>query len=716
MRKPFLLFSAMLLAAAGAAAAPLFDVSRPGDVKISPFCPSSEFKVRGDRIDVTLKAGKDRWQGVVITPLKEKYFDLSAGSVVAVDVRNRNRYPMHLNLEIVNLLRPDKPNEFTHISPGAVALMPGEKATLRVRYGRAAVVADWAPQGMKYLFDGFGRATNCQYNIVPEKVGQLRIWSTAGDRDMKFELSNFRLEDPPKPLPEAFKSKEAFYPFIDEFGQYKHADWPGKLKNVSELKERREAEDRDLAAHPGTAGRTKFGGWADGPTFDSKGGWSTIKYRGKWFFVDPEGKLFWSLGMNSIELDACDPTGITYRESYFEKLPEKTKENEVCYSTRRFPRFGFYKGKEGDILQFYFYRYNLIRKYGAAEHWNAFLDRSQQRLRSWGFNTNGNWLEQQVLERENHLPYMSAVHFDKFYQVIEGCKLIGWQKFPDVFNPEFEAGLAKALRGRFRKTTTDPYCIGYFVDNELSWGKSDTFLAEGALRSPATQPAKIALADHLKKKYGDIEALNRAWGTSYRDFDDFLAKNDMPSDPKRAQKDLEEFNDVIVNRYFATCKAVINREAPGKLYFGCRFNDWNVKVIRTAAKYLDACSFNLYRPQIGCWSLPEGVDMPVVVGEWHYGTANSGPSHPGLQAAANQTERARGFDRYIRSALWNPQIAGVHYFKYCDQATTGRPPDDENIQCGFVDVTDTPYREMVDAARKVSSEMYQYRLSEGPGK
>ena len=103
--------------------------------------------------------------------------------------------------------------------------------------------------------------------------------------------------------------------------------------------------------------------------------------------------------------------------------------------------------------------------------------------------------------------------------------------------------------------------------------------------------------------------------------------------------------------------------------------------------------------------------MPVVVGEWHYGTANSGPSHPGLQAAANQTERARGFDRYVRSALWNPQIAGVHYFKYCDQATTGRPPDDENIQCGFVDVTDTPYREMVDAARKVSSEMYQYRLS-----
>ena len=51
------------------------------------------------------------------------------------------------------------------------------------------------------------------------------------------------------------------------------------------------------------------------------------------------------------------------------------------------------------------------------------------------------------------------------------------------------------------------------------------------------------------------------------------------------------------------------------------------------------------------------------------------------------------------------------YFKYTDQMATGRPADDENIQGGFVDVTDTPYREMVEAARKVSSDMYRYRTS-----
>ncbi len=31
-------------------------------------------------------------------------------------------------------------------------------------------------------------------------------------------------------------------PFVDTFGQYKHADWPGKLKDEAEFAARRQAE------------------------------------------------------------------------------------------------------------------------------------------------------------------------------------------------------------------------------------------------------------------------------------------------------------------------------------------------------------------------------------------------------------------------------------------------------------------------------------------
>lgn len=112
MNKKILLCTAILLMGVGMAAASFFDVSNKEQVNISAFGPSSQFKVRGKGIDVTLKAGKDQWQGVILTPPSEKFFDLSGGSVVAVDVRNLNRFPMQLNLEIVNL-RDGKPNEFT---------------------------------------------------------------------------------------------------------------------------------------------------------------------------------------------------------------------------------------------------------------------------------------------------------------------------------------------------------------------------------------------------------------------------------------------------------------------------------------------------------------------------------------------------------------------------------------------------------------------------
>lgn len=704
------LAGASLLCQAGGT--PLVEFGNYDSVLVAPFGASSIVEQNGDRLELTLKAGKDRWQGCILTPgSAQRHFDLSGGSVVSCAVENLNDFPMSLRLEIVNLKSGENSNDFAHVANGAVALLPREKARLRVRFGRVPDrKIDWAPQGMQRLFDGFDTAQN----IDPATVAQFRIWTSAGEKsDMKYAISDFRLEEPPAPLSPALQSAESFYPFIDRFGQYRHAEWPGKLHSEAELAERRRTEDADLDAHPEIPGRTRFGGWADGPTLDSKGGWMTAKYRGKWFLVDPEGKLFWSLGMNSIDYQACDPTGISYREKYFEALPpEDSPIGKACFSYARFPRFAFYKGKEGDIRQFYFYRYNSALKYGVGNEYPEYLRRSQRRLRSWGFNTNGNWLESDVLKGE-HLPYITCIEFEKFYRIIEGCKQIGWQKFPEVFDPAFAEGMAHALRNRHKMAVNDDYCIGFFMDNELSWGPNDHFLAEGALRSGDRQPAKIALCDALKKKYGTVDKLNQAWGSQYADWADFLATTKAPEPLDKAIPDLVDFNDVIVNRYFSICKEVINREAPGKLYFGCRFNDWNVKVIRTAAKYLDGCSFNRYSPEVGRWSLPEGIDMPVIIGEWHFGTANFGPPHSGLQAAADQRDRARAFDRYVRSALWNPQVIGAHYFKYVDQAATGRPSDGENIQCGFVDVTDTPYNDMVQAARKVSAEMYEYRLSSG---
>jgi len=58
--------------------------------------------------------------------------------------------------------------------------------------------------------------------------------------------------------------------------------------------------------------------------------------------------------------------------------------------------------------------------------------------------------------------------------------------------------------------------------------------------------------------------------------------------------------------------------------------------------------------------------------------------------------------------LTNPQIVGTHWFQYGDQAFTGRG-DGENYQIGFVDITDNPYPEIIEAARKIGYQLYQIR-------
>jgi len=81
---------------------------------------------------------------------------------------------------------------------------------------------------------------------------------------------------------------DRFFPCIDRYGQFKWSDWPGKVKDDADLAAAKAAEDADLAAHPGPAGRDKWGSWAEGPRLESTGHFRVQKkVRGKWWFVDP---------------------------------------------------------------------------------------------------------------------------------------------------------------------------------------------------------------------------------------------------------------------------------------------------------------------------------------------------------------------------------------------------------------------------------------------
>ena len=119
-------------------------------------------------------------------------------------------------------------------------------------------------------------------------------------------------------------------------------------------------------------------------------------------------------------------------------------------------------------------------------------------------------------------------------------------------------------------------------------------------------------------------------------------------------------------------------------------------------------SVNIYQKSATA-DLPEGSeDKPMINGEFHFGALDRGLFHTGLVATQSQEERAACYTAFVRSCLAHPRYVGTHWFQWRDQALTGRG-DGENYQIGFLTVTDQPYPELVDAARKIGAITYETR-------
>src|SRR5690606_21523217 len=112
--------------------------------------------------------------------------------------------------------------------------------------------------------------------------------------------------------------------------------------------------------------------------------------------------------------------------------------------------------------------------------------------------------------------------------------------------------------------------------------------------------------------------------------------------------------------------------APGKLYLGCRYISINENVLCVAAKYCDVLTFDLFVDSLSDFKLPEGIDKPVIIGEFHFGALDRGLFNSGLNKKANQKERGLAYQKYVKSALQNPHIIGTSWHQFSDQATTGR--------------------------------------------
>ena len=494
---------------------------------------------------------------------------------------------------------------------------------------------------------------------------------------------------------------KALMPIIDEFGQYTHKEWPGKIKNREDLLAADSREMADLNGNPGYAEMSKFGGWKNGPKLSSTGHFRVQKYNGKWAIIDPEGYLFWSHGIDCVRPNSDTP--VEGREQFYKFLPDTSGEfKDFVYPGRVSSSYtpeSTGKININSVKFVNFYGMNLERKWGRDYKVN-FVERTIKRLKSWGMNTIANWSDSSVyMKRE--IPYTISVNTARSRMLI------------DPFDPGFQPLIENQLTAIHQKSLDDPWCLGIFIDNEIDWG-NETSIGINVLTSERYPFAWKVMDNTLKKKYNSISALNKVWESKFSSWADFEKNQEKFAG---AEGDIKMMSALFADEYFSKCKAAIKKVAPDKLYLGCRFDfhfypdadnysrDW---IIAHGAKYADIVSFNRYNYSCNTMKPVEGMDFPIILGEFHVGALDRGLPHSGLRHSTNQKERALVYKNFLMQAVNNPYIVGVGWFQYLDQPYTGRN-DGENYQIGFITVGDYPNQEIQESAREVGRNMYKIR-------
>ncbi|TVP76389.1 MAG: hypothetical protein EA353_12135 [Puniceicoccaceae bacterium] len=580
----------------------------------------------------------------------------------------------------------------------AISISPGATDTLRVRLVRRPEDPGWETFSP---FIMYFREINVRDNTVdPASIERLALWLEQARPGQSVLIHSIVAtgEGVPAPVP--------FFPFVDAYGQYIHSQWPGKVYSDDDfagLIEKEQAEMRDWSGPPDW---NEFGGWAAGPELEATGFFRTEKYEGKWSFVDPSGRLFWSYGPTGVGFGG-GVTPFTEREHWFRDLPSADSRYASNFAEQEGARGRFYQNRSW--RGFSFADANLRRKYG-EDYRSVIVDVSHARMRSWGFNTLAAWSSYEVAQHQR-TPYTAMIH--------PRGPMIHYS-LPDVFHEDWARAVRDALEAERHTTAKDPWNIGFFVDNELAWlfRPRAAHVGQVAIQRNRKTASKREFVRMLREKYGSIEAFNSAWEHSHASWEALLDSNQAPDmDNAAILEDCGDFGMAYAERYFSFIREVLDDVAPNHLYMGPRFHGHiDKELFALAARYLDVVSYNVYdNPPSSRVERYRDIDVPIVVGEFSAGNnLVQTPFRYEGRPSPDPEHRVRLLDRYLRSAFADTHIIGAHFFQFRDQPLSGRPDGEAGMR-GFINATDTPHFDMVQSNRRLAYELYRMRFGQTQG-
>ena len=439
-------------------------------------------------------------------------------------------------------------------------------------------------------------------------------------------------------------------PAVDEFGQNNLVNYEQKVSSLEQLQAEWNAEDEDIKNAIPEYNYSRYGGYLQ-KQVKGTGFFRAERVAERWWFVDPDGYLFLSHGV-----DCVNPGGggnannLDKRVGMFKELPP-----EQFWQSNR--------GRKSAS----FGTWNIYRRYG-----DNFREKANEmvikRMDKWGLNTIANWSDAAVYGL-NKKAYTLQLHG----LAMDG-NLMG---LADVYAPRFASEMDSAMRTYLPMDKNNPWIIGYFVGNEPSWLGQEARLCDLILQG-GDRPIKT----ELKK---------------------FLKNGDTPERKK-------EFIYNTFRIFLQTVKSTMKRYDPNHLNLGIRFgnlNELDETLMEICRSSFDVLSFNCYDLKPNKEMMDRALrltDMPMIIGEYHFGTVDRGMAQS-LWQVNSQQERGVAYRYYTEQGYSHPRLIGTAYFQWCDQDLMGRF-DGENYNCGLIDVTDRPYKYQVEAMMETAKCLY----------
>lgn len=510
---------------------------------------------------------------------------------------------------------------------------------------------------------------------------------------------------------------------VDEYGQLKNVNFAAKIKSDAELKNDF-VLDQSYYNSLKPPKRDIYGGLLNSKNslgLKATGFFHTQKLKnGRWVIVNPLGNAYFSLGVCGVAYAGDTYTLIKGRENIYEWLPEFT--NDQTHKDHQY-RTAFLNGNRSDAFSFYVA--NRIKKFGEPFDNYKFYEESVYRLKKWGFNSEGGWSHSNG-NPDLNFPQVRMAALPR-HLTIPGSTIY------DIYRDDFKSGVNEGFqKHNLAARANSPLIIGYFFGNEIDYHQFKNIIPSKKASEVAT---KKALVNFLQKKYNNIAAYNKAWETSFNNFND-LNEAAIALTTEKAVDDMHAFFEIYMDKFYDEVKTEFrkfdkNHMLLGDRYFTPVMQDEALRNIlsRVAAKHLDILSYNYYAYEVDTERLKKMYDLygkPIMLTEFHYGDPTQGQTSS-IQMMDDEKGKGEAYRSYVESVAATGFVVGTHWFEYLDQSVTGRWFQGffgEGFGVGLLNVADRPYKVFLNEVMKTNYNIYNVMLGKqkpfkydfGPGK